>query len=172
MAKKSNKEILLDLLRTLSRPGTDAVVEYISKSNFALKHGGESHHKYRGGLVDHSLEVYRNMKEKAAGLNIPEESIIICSIFHDLGKLKGQHDHPAYSVEILEQCGFELKDEERLAISTHHTIKGAGDLESLQSLLKRSDMLSTGEWQEAHPKPNTSIWSEIKKDLLTFYSKL
>ena len=171
MKGKSKKDRLIDLVESLSRPGTHAVVELIKNSNFASKFGGASHHRYRGGLVDHSLEVYEHMKEKATGLDIPEESIIICSLFHDLGKLNGHKGHPAGSLAILDQCGFELTPEERQAIATHHKIDGALDMDSLQSLLKRSDMLSTGEWQKKHPQPNTSLWKSLIKSVMGGYSK-
>ena len=57
-------ERIIKLVESLSRPGTAEVVKYLKSSNFNIVHGGDSHHKYRGGLIDHSLEVYENMKEK------------------------------------------------------------------------------------------------------------
>lgn len=171
MKERNNKERIIELVESLTRPGTQAVVAFIKNSNFALKYGGGSHHKYRGGLIDHSLEVYENMKMKAFGLDIPEESIIICSIFHDLGKVKGLKSHPSKSLAILDQCGFELTEEERQAIATHHHFDGAFKMESLQSILKRSDMKSTGEWQDKHPDPNVSCWKRVVKYALSEFSK-
>lgn len=157
MAQNNKLETLIRLVETISRPGTSDVVELLKNSNFSTKYGGASHHRYRGGLVDHSLEVYEHMKEKAAGLDIPDESIIICSIFHDLGKLHGHHNHQLESVAILEKCGFHLTDQERLAISTHHDMDGALNLGSLQSLLKRSDVKSTGDWRGKNGSKNSMM---------------
>ena len=168
----SNKEKLIALVESLSRPGAKEVAELIRNSRFASVYGGASHHKYHGSLVDHSLEVYENMKAKAAGLDIDEESIIICSIFHDLGKLRGQKKHPSHSLAILDECGFMLTKEERMAIATHHRSEGFLKLHSLQSLLKRSDMLSTGEWKESHRKNNTTLSKRIKNSALKLISKL
>ena len=167
MAKNIKKEKLIALVETISRPGTAAVVELIRNSNFASKFGGASHHRYRGGLVDHSLEVYEYMKEKANGLDIPEESLIVCSIFHDLGKLRGHYNHQFESVAILEECGFQLNEEEKLAITTHHEMDGAFRTGSLQSLLKKSDVKSTG----ADARKNGSNLS-LKEIALMIYGEM
>ena len=170
----TKKDRIIALVESLNRTGSHEVASYIQASNFALKHGGASHHKYRGGLVDHSLEVYQNMKEKASGLNIPEDSIIICSIFHDLGKLISQDGHPSHSLAILDQCGFQLTKDERKAIATHHSFDGALDLNSLQSLLKRSDGKSTDEWKKSHPgsSPAKSSGKELVELILSEFSKI
>lgn len=49
-----------------------------------------SHHNaFPGGLVEHSLRVLLNAFKicKAFNWNVPKESLIICALFHDLGKL-------------------------------------------------------------------------------------
>jgi putative nucleotidyltransferase with HDIG domain len=173
MNTTSKMERLLGLVESLSRPGTDKVVEYIKGSNFSRKHGGSTHHKYPGGLVDHCLEVYENMKEKSKGLDISEETIIICSLFHDLGKVKAQNEHPEHSLAILDKCGFELTDEERLAIGSHHTPNAeAFNLSSVPSILKRSDMLSAGTWKSENPRPGITPEKKLWNDLLTIFSKI
>lgn len=163
-------EKIIRLVESLNRPGTAEVVEYLKNSNFARIYGGGSHHRYNGGLVDHSLEVYENMKRKCAGTEIPEESIIICSIFHDLGKTKGMGGHAAKSVAILTKCGFELKDEERHAIENHHRVIASSN--ALYWKLHRSDMESTGDWQARHSGKNQPIGKKMKKWLLHLYSKM
>ena len=49
---------IIKLVETLTRPGTAEVVKYLKKGSFATREGGSTHHKYAGGLVAHSLEVY------------------------------------------------------------------------------------------------------------------
>ena len=164
-------ERIIRLVESLSRPGTAEVVEYLKASNFARKYGGRSHHMYKGGLVDHSLEVYEHMKRKCAGTDITEESIIICSIFHDLGKTKVVSGHAAKSVAILTSCGFELKEDEKHAIENHHRIIIASSNE-LHKKLQKSDMESNGDWQAKHPRKNQPIGKQIKKSLLHLYSKM
>ena len=171
MKRKVKEDRIIELVESLRRPGANAVAAYIKDSKFASKFGGASHHRYRGGLVDHSLEVYEHMKEKASGLNIPEESIIICSIFHDLGKLNTQKGHPSESLAILDKCGFQLTDDEREAIASHHNYDGIFQMDTLKSILRRSDMQSTGDWQQRHPDPNQSFWKTLLKSALSDFSK-
>jgi hypothetical protein len=172
MNRKLKMERLLELVASLSRPGTDKVVKFIKESDFSSKHGGDTHHKYPGGLVDHSLEVYENMKVKAEGLGISEETIIICSIFHDLGKVVVHKGHAGQSLAILDNFGFELTEEERMAIGSHHhpdvTVL---ELNTLSSILMRSDGLSTGLWKKAHPKPGMSAFDKLKNDALLKFCK-
>ena len=163
-------ERIITLVESLNRPGTAEVVEYLKNSNFARIHGGGSHHRYKGGLVDHSLEVYENMKRKCTKTDIPEESIIVCSIFHDLGKTKVMKGHPAKSVAILNSCGFELKEEEIHAIENHHRPIVTSNV--LYGKLHRSDMESTGDWQAGHSRKNQPIGKKIKKLLMHLYSKM
>ena len=75
---------IIDLVKTLNRPGMEAVVDYIENSNYATARC-HAHHCYKGGLADHSIEVYEHMKREHAN-DMPEESIIICSLFHDICK--------------------------------------------------------------------------------------
>ena len=154
---------IIKLVETLTRPGTAEVVKYLKKGSFATREGGSTHHKYAGGLVAHSLEVYEYMKEKSEGLGFSDESIIICSLFHDLGKVKGHHNHHEHSVEILDRCGFELTDDERYAILNHHNVWGDMDMSSLYRVLQRSDMKSTGEWRDAHEGKKDSPWADLLK---------
>ena len=46
---------IINILKTLDRPGTDKVIEFMEENNYK---GSRcyGHHKYAGGLVDHSLE--------------------------------------------------------------------------------------------------------------------
>ena len=74
---------IIKILKTLNRPGIDQVLEFMKENNYE---GSRcyGHHKYKGGLVDHSLEVYDHMMKNRGDL--PEDSIIVCAFFHDLGK--------------------------------------------------------------------------------------
>ena len=51
---------IIDILKTVDRSGIDQVIEFMRSSDYA-KAGCYNHHKYKGGLVDHSLEVYELM---------------------------------------------------------------------------------------------------------------
>ena len=61
-----NRERILDIIRALDRPGTDAVIAYLERSNY-FKRGCYSHHTEHGGLAAHSLEVYDHMLSRFGG---------------------------------------------------------------------------------------------------------
>lgn len=166
---------IIAILEKIDRPGMAQVIEYMRKSNYARVYGG-SHHKYRGGLVDHSLEVYQLMMERRGEL--PEDSVAICAFFHDLGKSRcagyqfeeGQ-DHPIRSVVILDRCGFQLTDDERFSIENHGKFDGGYFTHPLRHCLSSSDMTSTGNWKMEHPKAGESPFRRLKNALLLEFSK-
>lgn len=144
-------ERIINLVKTLNRPGMEAVVDYIENSNYATARC-HAHHCYKGGLADHSIEVYEHMKREHAN-DMPEESIIICSLFHDLGKarragweFKGYH--PARSIAILERCGFELTQDEAFAIRNHHSKSKDAFTHKYRRAVTKADMNSTWEWKK------------------------
>ncbi|MCD8297229.1 MAG: HD domain-containing protein [Prevotella sp.] len=90
------------------------------------------HHHWRGGLAQHCLGVYEKAKE--AGADLPEDSLIICGLLHDICKTRKLyydeegnvhhqhthiHGHGHRSIRILEQCGLKLTEDERRAIRWH-----------------------------------------------------
>lgn len=147
----NTKQRIIDTIRSLGRPGTDAVIDYIENSTF-FKRGCYSHHKEFGGLATHSIEVYDHMLAHAGAF--PIDSIAVVALFHDLGKTR-HHDgrgHGCRSVDILDECGFTLTADERTAIGRHHD----RSFESLRCALRRAlttaDCHSTGAWKRAHAK--------------------
>jgi putative nucleotidyltransferase with HDIG domain len=164
---------IINILKTLGRPGTDKVIEFMEENNYK---GSRcyGHHKYAGGLVDHSLEVYNHMMQNSGEL--PKDSIIVCAFFHDLGKATKSRrqikDHEGRSIRILDKCGFTLTDQERNAILTHHKIEGFLD-DPLRRRLSQADLDSTGRWKEANdPNYNSSLAKTLKHIGLKFISKL
>ena len=87
---------IIKILKTLNRPGIDQVLEFMKENNYE---GSRcyGHHKYKGGLVDHSLEVYDHMMKNRGDL--PEDSIIVCAFFHDLGKATKNHTRPLRKID-------------------------------------------------------------------------
>lgn len=99
------KERVYSMLRSIDRPGMDTVIARLeSIGYFRAKCYG--HHRYVGGAVDHSLEVYDYMIHHA-GPGIPQESITIAALFHDLGKAVssgeryGRGNHPKRRLYVL-----------------------------------------------------------------------
>ena len=166
-------ERVVAILERINRPGMDQVIEYMRKSNYAVARCN-SHHTYKGGLVDHSLEVYNLMMERRG--NIPEESIAICAFLHDLGTthLAGSNfhgSHPQRAMVILEKCGLCLNDDEKLAISQHHSMNLTYFIHPLRHCLSSSDMSSTGKWKEENASPNKPKAKRFSDDVLYQFSK-
>ena len=145
------KQRIIDTIRSLGRPGTDAVIDYIEHSNFFTR-GCYSHHKEHGGLATHSIEVYDHMLTHAGAF--PIDSIAVVALFHDLGKTRRRdgRGHGRRSVDILDECGYSLTADERTAIGRHHD----RSFDSLRCALRRAltaaDCHSTGAWKRAHAK--------------------
>lgn len=49
----------------------------------------DRHNAFPGGLIDHSLRVLLNASAvaKSMSVQVPKKSIVLCSLFHDLGKV-------------------------------------------------------------------------------------
>ena len=159
--ENDRKERVFSMLRGIDRPGMDTVIERLESYGYfdAMCYG---HHHYRGGVVDHSLEVYDYMMEHA-GSGIPRDSIVIAALFHDLGKAVrkgtrfGYAEHPGRSLAVLDECCLVLTEDERKAIRMHHQWKSLQAMASfvacpLRALLTKGDCDSTGKWKAAHPK--------------------
>lgn len=83
-----------NLLLSTKREGIEALLEFIRKSDFYTAPASTRFHScHEGGLLEHSLNVYKCLKEKKNNTmwaevykDIPEESLIICALLHDLCK--------------------------------------------------------------------------------------
>ena len=83
------KEQIIELLKSTNREGMDKLIEFLEKSDFFKAPASTRFHgDHEGGLAEHSFKVYEILKEKVkiAGLDIPEETIIISALLHDICK--------------------------------------------------------------------------------------
>ena len=86
-----NKERFLSLCKSIHRDGIEDLLQWLEDSDFyTCPASTRFHGAYEGGLLQHSLNVYDELKrllsiypEAAA----QEESVIIASLFHDLCKV-------------------------------------------------------------------------------------
>ena len=88
------REDFIALLRRVKRQGTniEGLINKLDETDFFTAPASTKfHNACYGGLVAHSLNVYNNLEMlvKMKGLEeaIPEESIIICGLLHDMSKL-------------------------------------------------------------------------------------
>lgn len=118
---KDTKDIIIGLLNGVGRPGIGNVIQFLKESNFftATCH---SHHRYPGGLADHSLEVSGIL----AGLpGVSAESAILVGLLHDICSAYHRNclqfeGHGRRSAGILSHfCHLALTREEREAILMH-----------------------------------------------------
>ena len=77
------KEEFIELLKSTNRDGIDKLLAWIEKSDFYKAPASTRFHgSYEGGLLEHSLNVYKVLKQKlkqfpyADLLNIKEDTII------------------------------------------------------------------------------------------------
>ena len=85
------KEEFLNVLKKVNREGIDDLINFLEKSDFFKAPASTRFHgDHEGGLVEHSLKVYEILKHKVEnnikGVTIPEESIIIIGLLHDICK--------------------------------------------------------------------------------------
>ena len=85
------KEEFIELLRSTKREGIENLLNFLEKSDFYTAPASTRFHgNYEGGLLEHSMKVYEILKHKVETniekVDIPEESIIIIGLLHDLCK--------------------------------------------------------------------------------------
>lgn len=103
MGGTSVKDKIIDLLKSTEREGIDNLIEAMEQGGFfTAPCSSDKHLCCPGGLAEHSLNVYSAMVDIDAGLaaDLPEDSIVICAILHDLGKM-GDHGKSNYVENIL-----------------------------------------------------------------------
>lgn len=86
-----NKERFIALCSTIKREGIDNLMKWLEASDFfTCPASSRFHGSYVGGLLEHSLNVYDELKRILSiypEIQVPEESVIIASLFHDLCKV-------------------------------------------------------------------------------------
>ena len=132
----NDKTKIINLLQTVKIEGMDKLIKYIQESDYFIAPASTKYHgSYTGGLAEHSLKVYNIFKDKVKYYNLDIElnSIIICSLLHDVCKVglyKGSEGNYSYdreiikeghskrSIEIIKQF-ITLKEQEEMIIKYH-----------------------------------------------------
>ncbi len=87
MSQEATKHEIVSLLNKVNRDGIDRLIEFLEKTDFFTAPASTKFHSnYEGGLADHSLNVYKELKELTNG-QWPEETIIIVGLLHDICKV-------------------------------------------------------------------------------------
>ena len=86
-----NKERFLSLCNQIDRQGIDELLQWLEDNQFFNGPASTRFHgSYAGGLLEHSLNVYSELKRLLSiypEISVSEESVIITSLFHDLCKV-------------------------------------------------------------------------------------
>lgn len=134
--KNNIKDEIVSLLESTGRENIDHVIKYMDEKGFFEAPASVVHHNnFRGGLAKHSLEVYQEAVKLNKDIGLPETSIILCSLLHDICKadqyeMKNgkprkieetiQRGHGRRSLFILKRkCLLPLNYDEEMAIWWH-----------------------------------------------------
>lgn len=81
------KEEILALLHSVQREGMDNLIAYLEQSDFFTAPASTKYHcNYKGGLAEHSLNVYHALLEITQDKGFNPDSLIICALLHDICK--------------------------------------------------------------------------------------
>lgn len=97
------KNIIKKLLLSTKREGIENLIKHMEEQGFFKAPCSTQYHLSKeGGLAEHSLNVLEVAEELRDDLafNLPRESVIICSLLHDIGKM-GQYNKPNYVPNML-----------------------------------------------------------------------
>ena len=87
----TNKERFLDLCSQVKREGIEDLLAWLETTDFFEAPASTRYHgSYAGGLLEHSLNVYNELKRLLTiypEIKVSEETIIIVALFHDLCKV-------------------------------------------------------------------------------------
>lgn len=84
------KEKILEVLKTVKRLEIESLITFLEESDFFKAPASTKYHgNFEGGLAEHSWNVYQIFKRKVQGykLDIPEDSIVIAGLLHDICKV-------------------------------------------------------------------------------------
>ena len=82
---------IIELLKSTNRTGMEFLISFLQKSDFFKAPASTRFHgSFEGGLAKHSMKVYEILKHKVEnnikGIQVPEESVIIIGLLHDICK--------------------------------------------------------------------------------------
>ena len=85
------KEEFLKILRTIKRDGLEDFIKFLENTDFFTAPASTRFHgSYEGGLLEHSLNVYKLLCEKVKNcpveINVSQDSLIIIGLLHDICK--------------------------------------------------------------------------------------
>ena len=87
MQEEAIKDKIITLLRSTCRENIERVIDYFERNNFfEAPASANNQNNVQGGLATHSLAVYEEAIKLNKEAKLPENSVIICSLLHDICK--------------------------------------------------------------------------------------
>ena len=85
----TDKEVYINLLRITGRKGIEDLITYLETTDFYEAPASTRYHNSKpGGLLEHSLNVYRALKELNGYCGLYDnETLVIVSLLHDICKI-------------------------------------------------------------------------------------
>ena len=144
MQIQENKDTFINLVSSIERYGAniDGLINWLTSSDFFVAPASHKYHgSYKGGLCQHSLNVYNNLKRLVADFGmesiIDEDTCKIVALLHDLSKVNfykvDYRNKKVYSEKgskkdelgrfdwVSEKCYGYLEDNERFLYGNHET---------------------------------------------------
>ena len=86
------KQKFIELIKSTNREGIENLLDFLEKTDFYEAPASTRFHgSYEHGLLEHSLKVYeildKKVKNACIDINVPEESIKIIALLHDICKV-------------------------------------------------------------------------------------
>lgn len=86
-----NKERFISLYSTVNREGMAELMKWLDDNDFYICPASSRFHgAYPGGLLEHSLNVYDELKRLLSvypEIKVSEDSVVVAALFHDLCKV-------------------------------------------------------------------------------------
>ena len=124
-----NRDSYISLLQSTGRAGWEKVISYLDSHHFFDHAHCSGHDRYPGGTTNHclwtldfALETRNDIMKKRPGFFIPEDSVVIACLLHDVCDCNPKAGtHGGRSREILENRikGVTFTEEELCAVASH-----------------------------------------------------
>jgi uncharacterized protein (TIGR02452 family) len=130
------KETIISLLKATGRENIDKMISWMNSHSFFEASASKSNHNaFKGGLARHSLDVYHEAIRLNKTMNLPETSVTLCALLHDVckadqfyvdedgvpqsNKTAIDRGHGRRSMFIVLRAGLPLNYDESMAIWWH-----------------------------------------------------
>ncbi len=150
-----------ELLLSVKRDGIPLLVNFLKESGYFTTVASKAYHcNYEGGLVHHSLSLYKLFKNLISSFKIDfkEESIIIVSLLHDVCKVyENFGDYNGHSVVSINKIKefIKLSEQEEEIIKYHMGFYGSEEFVSYAGYGK--GVYNIGELTQLYDKNNLAL---------------